>query len=207
MYIPTQFDEDRLPVLHQAIRTAGLANLVTNGPDGLIATPLPLLIDPDEGSLGTLYGHIARANPQWRGHNNSEALAIFMGPDTYITPSYYETKRETGKVVPTWNYITIHAHGPAEFSDDLSLLRSIVTRLTGKFEAGRAAPWAVTDAPDNFINTQMKGIVALRMPITRLQGKWKMSQNRNDLDRAGVVSGLEADGKPALAALVRGPAA
>ena len=203
MYIPTQFAEDRLPVLHDAIRQTGLANLVTTGPDGIIASPLPLMLDPDAGPYGTLYGHVARGNPQWRTTDAAiEALAIFMGPDAYVTPSYYETKRETGKVVPTWNYVTIHAYGTISFSEDLGRLLEVVTRLTARHEAGRADPWKVSDAPPAFTQSQLKGIVAFEMPIARLQGKWKMSQNRNATDRAGVVTGLREDGNEAVASVV-----
>ncbi len=127
---------------------------------------------------------------------------MFMGADSYISPAWYETKRETGKVVPTWNYITIHAYGPVTFFEDATELLDVVTRLTTRHEGGREAPWAVSDAPAPFIQSQLKGIVGFRMPITRLQGKWKMSQNRNPADRTGVVAGLAADGKVAVAAVV-----
>lgn len=204
MYVPTQFAEDRLPVLHEAMQATGLANLVTTGPEGIIASPLPLMLDPAGGAYGTLYGHVAKGNPQWRTAAGSEALAIFMGADAYITPSWYQTKRETGKVVPTWNYVTIHAYGPITFSDDLGELLEVVTRLTAQHEGKRADPWAVTDAPAAFIQGQLKGIVAFSMPITRLQGKWKVSQNRTLPDREGVVAGLRADGEDAAADLVAG---
>lgn len=203
MYIPPHFNEDRLDVLHAAIRDAGLATLVTMGADGIEASPLPLLLDPAEGPFGTLHGHLARANPQWRTADPAvEALATFMGPDAYVTPAWYQTKQETGKVVPTWNYVTVHAYGPVTFSADTAELLDMVTRLTVRHETGRAAPWAVDDAPAPFIASQLKGIVAFRMPITRLQGKWKMSQNRPQADRDGVVAGLLAEGADAAAALV-----
>ena len=203
MYTPVAFAEDRLPVLHRAIQESGLANLVTMGPEGILATPLPLLLDPAAGPYGTLFGHLARPNPQWTACDpDVEALAVFMGPDAYISPSFYATKRETGKVVPTWNYVTIHAYGTPVFSEDLGELLDAVTRLTRRHEDGRAEPWAVADAPAAFTQAQLRGIVAFRMQITRLQGKWKMSQNRPQADRDGVVSGLEADGNPQAAALV-----
>jgi transcriptional regulator len=203
MYVPEHFSEHRLPVLQQAIASAGLANLITMGAGSLIASPVPLMLDPEAGPYGTLIGHLARGNPQWRASDNSvQALAIFMGPDAYISPSYYETKRMTGKVVPTWNYVTIHAYGTVSFSEDTEDLLQIVTRLTARHEAGRAAPWAVSDASPAFTQSQLKGIVALRMPIERLQGKWKMSQNRPAHDRLGVVGGLEADGAHDVAAIV-----
>jgi transcriptional regulator len=203
MYVPEQFAEHRLPVLHQAIASAGLANLITTGEEGIIATPVPLMLDPEAGPYGTLIGHLARANPQWRKTDTAvQALAIFMGPDAYISPSYYATKRETGKVVPTWNYVTIHAYGTITFSEDTDELLQIVTRLTAKHEAGRASPWAVSDAPPSFTQSQLKGIVALRMPMDRLQGKWKMSQNRTAQDQSGVIEGLQADGQQNVAAIV-----
>jgi transcriptional regulator len=204
MYVPEQFAENRLPVLQDAIASAGLANLVTTGTEGIIASPVPLMLDRDAGPYGTLVGHLARGNPQWRASDTAvQALAIFMGPDAYVSPSYYETKRATGKVVPTWNYVTIHAYGTITFSEDTEDLLRIVTRLTARYEAGRAAPWAVSDAPPAFTQSQLRGIVALRMPIERLQGKWKMSQNRTAPDRSGVVEGLRADGKADVAAIVQ----
>jgi transcriptional regulator len=194
MYVPPQFAEDRLDVLQDAIRRTGLANLVTVGPDGLIASPLPLMLDAADGPYGVLYGHLAKANPQWRVTPAVDALAIFMGPDAYVSPGWYETKRETGKVVPTWNYITVHASGPVSFFEDATELLDVVTRLTERHEAGRADPWAVSDAPAPFVASQLKGIVGFRMPIRVLQGKWKLSQNRPLADRVGVRAGMAADG-------------
>jgi transcriptional regulator len=190
MYTPAHFNEGDPSALRDIIRSASLANLVTFGPSGLIATPLPLLLDESEGAGGVLYGHVARANPQWREGSGSEAMAIFMGQDAYVTPSWYASKKRDGKVVPTWNYLAVHAYGPAEFFDDADRLLEVVTRLTNRQEQLRAAPWAVSDAPEPFIRAQLRGIVGLRMPITRLEGKRKMSQNRNPEDRAGVKDGL-----------------
>jgi transcriptional regulator len=201
MYIPAHFAEDRVPVLHDAIRTHGFATLVTMTTEGLIASHLPFLIDPSPAPYGTLIGHLARPNPQARGAIG-EALAIFLGPDGYISPSYYATKRETGKVVPTWNYTAIHAYGRLRFIDDRAELLEIVTRLTDRYEGERTAPWAVADAPADFLKGMLNGIIGFELPITRLEGKWKMSQNRPAADRAGVVSGLQADGRPDLADLV-----
>jgi transcriptional regulator len=201
LYVPPLFKEDRIDVLHDAIRRSGLATLITNTADGLIASHVPMLLDAQPTPYGTLIGHLARPNPQARGAIG-EALAIFQGPEAYITPSWYETKRETGKVVPTWNYVAVHAYGTVEFFDDRERLRDVVTRLTERQEAPRAAPWAVTDAPADFIDVMLKGIVGFAMPIVRLEGKWKMSQNRPPADRAGVVDGLEAEGRADLAALV-----
>jgi transcriptional regulator len=201
MYIPPLFKEDRIEVLHDAIRRAGLATLVTPTADGLIASHVPMLLDLEPAPYGTLIGHLARPNPQARGAIG-EALAIFQGPDAYITPSWYATKRQNGKVVPTWNYVAIHAYGAVEFFNDPERLRDVVTRLTERHEGARAEPWAVTDAPPDFIDGMLKGIVGFAMPITRLEGKWKMSQNRPAEDRAGVISGLEAEQRPEVAGLI-----
>ena len=203
MYVPPLFKEDRIDVLHDAIRRTGLATLVTLAADGLIASHVPMLLDPDPAPYGTLIGHLARPNPQAHGAvPGVQGLAIFQGPDVYITPSWYATKRENGKVVPTWNYVAIHAHGPVEFFDDTERLRDVVTRLTEREEQARADPWAVSDAPAAFIDGMLKGIVGFALPIARLEGKWKMSQNRPAQDRAGVVAGLEQQGRENVAVLV-----
>ncbi|TIM61706.1 MAG: FMN-binding negative transcriptional regulator, partial [Mesorhizobium sp.] len=190
MYIPPAFRDDNRESLMATIRAARLATLVTATAEGPQATPLPLLLNESEGEHGTIYGHVAKANPQWRAPVLGDGLAIFMGPDAYVTPAWYQTKQETGKVVPTWNYLAVHAYGPIDFFGDADRLLEIVTRLTNLHEGGRPSPWSVSDAPPDFIQAQLKGIVGLRMPITRLQGKRKMSQNRNAADRAGVATGL-----------------
>lgn len=207
MYVPPAFREDDLAALHATMRETRLANFVTATDEGLVATPLPLFLVPEEGPCGTLYGHLARANPQWKLPMRGDAMALFMGPDAYVSPSWYPSKREHGKVVPTWNYVAVHAYGPAEFFEDADRLLGIVTRLTDLHERPRADPWAVTDAPPSFIRAQLKGIVGLRLPITRLEGKRKMSQNRSAADRAGVAAGLAASDRPserAAAALIPG---
>ena len=201
MYNPPLFKEDRIEVLHDAIRCTGLATLVTQTADGLIASHVPMLLDPEPAPYGTLIGHLARPNPQARGAIG-EALAIFQGADAYITPSWYATKRQNGKVVPTWNYVAIHAYGAVEFFNDPERLRDVVTRLTERHEGARAEPWAVTDAPPDFIDGMLKGIVGFAMPITRLGGKWKMSQNRPAEDRVGVVAGLEGEARAEVAELI-----
>jgi transcriptional regulator len=190
MYIPSHFQESDLAVLHKMMREARLATLVTATPEGLIGTPLPLFLVPDEGEYGTLYGHVARANAQGRLPPAGDAMAIFMGPDAYVSPSWYPSKQEHGKVVPTWNYVAIHAYGPVEFFDESDRLLGLVTRLTNRHEGPRAEPWAVTDAPEDYIRAQLRGIVGVRLPIARLDGKTKMSQNRTAEDRAGVAKGL-----------------
>ncbi|QND49995.1 FMN-binding negative transcriptional regulator [Rhizobium lusitanum] len=196
MYVPPAFREDDPAELHAMMREARLCNLITATADGLLSTPLPLFLDPDEGEHGTLYGHLARANPQWKMPVIGNALAIFMGPDAYVSPSWYATKREHGKVVPTWNYAAVHAYGPVEFFEDGDRLLEVVSRLTNLYERPRAEPWAVTDAPEPFIKAQLKGIVGLRLPIGRIEGKRKMSQNRSAADRAGVAEGLGESDRP-----------
>ncbi len=198
LYTPRHFREDRTDVLHAAIRDFPMAQLVTFGETGLEATPLPLLLDLADGGQGALLGHVARANPQWKTADRSvEALAIFSGPDAYISPGWYETKRQTGKVVPTWNYVTIQVRGRISFVEEPQELLEIVRRLTELHENGRDAPWAVADAPADFIASQLRAIVGLRLEITEITGKWKMSQNRSEADRAGVIEGLRAEGAPA----------
>jgi transcriptional regulator len=202
MYLPSHFREERVPLLHDAIRRAGLATLVTAGPEGLEASHVPLLLDPEPAPLGTLHGHLARANPQWRGAGpDLRALAAFLGPDAYVTPSWYATKARTGEVVPTWNYVAIHAHGRLTFFDDPERLRALVSRLTEAHEAGRAQPWAVADAPERYVASLLPAIVGFELRIERLEGKWKASQNRSAEDRAGVVDGLAREGGEAAAAM------
>ena len=190
MYTPPQFEIQELAELHAMMQRCGLAQFVTATSEGILCTPLPLVIDTADGEFGTLHGHLARANPQWKLAATHDALAIFPGLDAYITPSWYATKAETGKVVPTWNYETIHAYGVPEFYDDPERLLDVVTRLTRHHEESRPAPWQVGDAPPEFLQGQLRGIVGIRMPIRRLEGKRKMSQNRPAADRAGVVQGL-----------------
>jgi transcriptional regulator len=195
MYVPQLFAETRVPVLHQAIEDIRFGTLVTLSGDGLEASHVPMLLDPEPGPYGTLSGHLARTNPQWRSlAAGAEALAIFLGPYAYVSPSWYPSKQEHGKVVPTWNYVAIHAAGPVTFHDDASHTLAHVTRLTAAMESGRAQPWAVSDAPADFIRGMVKGIIGFELPITRLEGKWKMSQNRPGEDRAGVVEGLRREG-------------
>ena len=205
MYTPPAFRVDDRTEIHAMMRACRLATLVTATADGLLATPLPLILAAEEGEFGVLYGHLARANSQWKAAAIGEAMVLFNGPDAYVTPSWYETKRETGKVVPTWNYQAVHAYGPAELFDDPERLLEAVTRLTNLHEGTRAQPWAVDDAPPEFVQAQLRGIVGLRIPISRLEGKRKMSQNRPQADRRGVAEGLAASeraGDLAVAAMV-----
>jgi len=195
MYLPPHFEMRDLPAIHEAMEAVGLANLVTWNGTELLATPLPLILVRDEGEYGTLYGHFAKANPQGSAPVVGEALALFSGVDAYITPSWYATKQETGKVVPTWNYETIHAYGVPEFFQDEERLLDLVTRLTQHHEGRIGSAWQVSDAPEDFIRGQLRGIVGFRMSIKRLQGKRKMSQNRPFADREGVAVGLRQQGR------------
>jgi transcriptional regulator len=207
MYVPPHFAETDVAKLHQAIRSSGLATLVTLTDAGLFASHVPMLIDPEPAPYGTLVGHVAVANPHAHPPKPGvEALAIFTGPDAYISPGWYATKDETGKVVPTWNYVAIHAYGELDVFRDSESLRALVARLTEKHEAGLPEPWSVDDAPKAFIDSQLKGIAGFRLTIRRLEGKWKMSQNRNPADRAGVIRALSQESDPtkqAVAALVK----
>lgn len=196
MYTPAHFRIEERDEIRAAIRAARLASLVSSGADGLVATPLPMLLDETEGEFGTLYGHVARANPHWQAQVAGDSLAIFMGPDAYVTPAWYPTKAKTGAVVPTWNYVAVHACGPVEFFHEEDRLLDLVARLTDRHEAGRADPWEVGDAPEAFVKAQLRAIVGVRMPILRIDAKRKMSQNRNAEDRAGVVAGLAESADP-----------
>jgi transcriptional regulator len=192
MYIPPAFRMDDLTEVHRMMREARSATLVTATAEGLVGTPLPMILDEREGPYGTLYAHVARANAQWKLPATGEAMAIFSGPEAYVSPSWYAAKQETHRVVPTWNYVAVHAYGPAEFFTDADRLLDAVTRLTNLHEEARPDRWTVSDAPAEFVKSQLKGIVGLRMPITRLDGKRKMSQNRSAADRVGVQAGLSA---------------
>jgi transcriptional regulator len=202
MYLPPHFKQEEQATLHRAISEARLATLVTLGSDGLEASHVPILLDAAEGPHGAIRGHIARANPQWRqAAPDTPALAVFLGPDAYVSPAWYATKKETGKVVPTWNYLAVHAYGRIEFFEDPERLRAIVAELTRRHESTRPAPWAVSDAPAEFIAAQLKGIIGFRLPIERLEGRWKLSQNRPPADRRGVIEGLRREGGAAETAL------
>ena len=202
MYNPPHFQEERPEVLHQLIREHSLATLVTLGPGGLIANHVPLILYPDAGPLGTLRGHLSRMNPQWRDSlPDVHALAIFQGPSAYITPSWYPTKAASGKVVPTYNYMVVHAHGPLQTFEDPQLLERNVRALTELHEARFAQPWSVEDAPPEYVKGLLKSIVGIEIPIARLEGKWKISQNRPAEDRQGAVDGLQQAGDPLSAAM------
>ena len=193
MYVPDHFREDRPNVLQDAIRRIGFATLVTQD---LEANHLPMLLQD-----GVLRGHVARANPVWKA-GAGEALAIFLGPHAYVSPSWYPSKAETGKAVPTWNYITVHARGAINWIQDGDWLRAHVTALSATHEAGRENPWAIGDAPASYVDGLLRAIVGFELTIKRLEGKWKLSQNRDAADRAGVRDGLLSDGREDLSRLM-----
>jgi len=196
MYIPASFRESRLEVLHDFLRAHPFGLLVSAGAGGLRATPLPFLLEADSGQ-GTLRGHLARANPHWRELAGiEECLVVFQGEQGYVTPSWYPSKAATGKAVPTWNYAAVHVWGRPAVVEDAGWLRRQVDALTRGQEARRAQPWAVGDAPEDYLAAQLKAIVGIEIPIARLEGKWKMSQNRDEADRRGVVAGLRDEADP-----------
>jgi transcriptional regulator len=197
MYIPKHFEETRVPVMDALVKAYPFCTLVTMGPGGLIASHIPMVLERDGASLGVLKGHVSRANPQWREFSPEvEALAIFSGPDHYITPSWYPEKVATGKVVPTWNYAVVHVYGRLTVVDDAAWLRRHVETLTNIHEgematAGTGKAWKVSDAPEDYVSAMVKGIMGLELAVTRMEGKWKASQNRSHDDRQGVANGLE----------------
>jgi transcriptional regulator len=207
MYAPKHFEETRPEVLHQLLRAHPLCTLVTLSEDGLVANYIPLLLRADQGPLGTLVGHVARANPVWRATNFVvPVLALFQGPQHYMSPSLYATKQEHGKVVPTWNYAVVQARGMLTVRDDADWVRQQVTELTLQQESARAAPWAVADAPRDYTDTMIKALVGIEIPLSHITGKWKVSQNQPAVNQASVVAGLQQQGGVdalAMAALVR----
>lgn len=206
MYTPSAFRFDALPELHAHILATRLAILVSQGPEGLEASHIPLLLDPHAGEFGTLHGHLARGNPHWRALADGEALVIFPGVDAYISPSFYPAKAEHGKVVPTWNYTAVHAYGQAEVFSDAQRLLEVVSALTDRHEARQVQPWSVSDAPADYIDGMLKAIVGFSIPIARLEGKRKLGQNRSTADVQGVEAGLSASpdrGDQAVAAAMK----
>jgi transcriptional regulator len=193
MYSPQQFEEPRLSVLHDLLRSHPLGTLVVLADNELVANHIPFLVNPDKGTNGTLCGHVARPNPVWKMFGNTvEAMVIFQGPESYITPSWYPSKHADGKAVPTWNYAVVHAYGQPKVIEDGGWLLEHVTQLTKVHEGGQALPWEVSDAPRDFTEQMISRIVGIEIPISKLQGKWKVSQNRKVTDRLGVAAGLES---------------
>ena len=200
MYLPKHFEQNDPQALQALMREHPLATLVSTGDEGLTADHVPLEYD---AASHTLRGHVARANPLWRHAAGQPVLAVFCGPQAYVSPSLYPSKAEHHKVVPTWNYAVVHAHGQLQAIEQAPWLHALVSRLTGHHEAPRAQPWAVTDAPEDFVQQMLRAIVGIEIPVGKLVGKWKISQNRAEPDRLGVAVGL-AETAPAMSVLVRG---
>ena len=207
MYVPAHFKPDDAAV-QELLRHMGAADLITSTPRGFLATMLPLLYDAPGsrtglGELGALVGHVARNNEQWREPAQGQALVIVRGPDAYVTPSWYATKREHGRVVPTWNYITAHMYGRLVAHDDPAWVEALVRRLTARHEAARPAPWSVDDALPAYIAGQLRAIVGVEVLIDRIEGKFKLSQNRSTADIEGVIAGHEEAGQHEMARATR----
>jgi transcriptional regulator len=204
MYLPKHFEQTDPAALHALMVAHPLATLVTPGADGITADAIPLEHIP---ALGVLRGHVARANPLWKHADGTQVLAVFNGPQAYVTPSWYPSKATTHRVVPTWNYTLVHAHGVLRAVDDAPWLRALVGGLTDHHESPRDTPWSVNDAPDDYVQQMLRAIVGIEISVTRLVGKWKISQNRSEPDRLGVADGLATlpgDEAAQMAALVRG---
>lgn len=197
MYIPKHFDEPSLEILHQLMRARPLSTLVTLSSGGLNANHIPLHLSVEGAPLGTLRGHVARGNPLWCDVvKEVDVLAIFNGPEAYISPSWYPSKAETGRAVPTWNYAVAHAYGQLRVIDDKAWLRSHLAALTLQQESSQPAPWQLADAPGDYIDKMLSAVVGIEIDIVRLTGKWKMSQNQPAANQAGVVQGLRAAASP-----------
>ena len=207
MYIPTHFKEDRIEVLHGLIAAHSLGTLVTLDGDGLNANHIPFEIDPAAGDLGTLRAHVGRSNPIWRDlREDVQPLVVFQGPQAYISPSWYASKKETGRVVPTYNYAVVHAHGPLRVIDDPGWLRALLEDMTRRHEEKVGQHWRMNDAPADYIEKILTAIVGIEIPIVRIEGKWKTSQNQPQDNRASVVAGLRevgTDERLAMAGLVQ----
>lgn len=203
MYMPQAFEEKDPDLVFGLMSSLGVATVVSNGPDGMIASHVPVEIDREGGAQGIVRCHFAKPNPQQSLITaGTEVLFIFQGPLAYVTPSWYATKAETGKVVPTLNFAVVHAYGTGRAVEDPIAVRRHLTALTDRFEAGFPEPWKVTDAPDQYIDRLMKGITVVEVALTRLEGKWKLSQNRPEADRRGVAEGFRNDGRADMQALM-----
>lgn len=202
VYLPPHFTETDRDTLHQLIRECPLGLLITLGGDGLSANHIPFIFDANAGDHGRLLGHVARNNMVWRDHDpEQEALVVFQAADGYVSPNWYPTKGETHEVVPTWNYAVVHAYGPLAIHDDPTWVRGQAGRLTKQQEAPQATPWKMADAPRAYTETMLAQIVGIEIPISRLIGKFKASQNRLPIDREGAIAGLRGTGDPGDAAM------
>lgn len=192
MYLPSHFHEPALVTLHKLIKAHPLGTWVVHGSNGIEINHIPFLLDAANSPNGALLGHVARANPVWKNISNTKSVVIFTGEHGYVSPSWYPGKAQHHRVVPTWNYAAVHAHGSAEFIDDRHWLLELIVRLTNNHEAANASPWRVTDAPADYIDKMLGAIIGVRISIERLEGKFKLSQNRSEADRMGVIAGLRS---------------
>ena len=206
-YLPPHFEETDTATLHALVRAHPLATWVVQHQGELLVNHIPFLLDAERGEHGMLVGHVARANPVWQAlAGGATSVAVFTGPQAYVSPNWYPSKHAHGKAVPTWNYATVHAHGVPQAFDDPARVLDVVTRLTQAHEAGQALPWQVADAPADYIASMLKAIIAIEIPVRRWAGKWKVSQNRPAADQQGVAAGLTGQGCGAaaqMAALVQ----
>jgi len=193
MYCPSLFREDRLEVQHAFIRSHPLGLLISHGASGLVANLVPFVLRTGDSERGVLQAHMARANPQWRELDDQAVLVVFRGPDAYVSPSHYATKKETGKVVPTWNYAMVQVRGKVRLRDQGEWLAEQINVLTTTHEANRVEPWSVTDAPREYIEAQKRAIVGIEIEIATLEGKWKVSQNQPEANRHSVAAGFSTD--------------
>jgi transcriptional regulator len=210
MYLPSQFEETRIDVLHQLVQRHPLGLLITHDGQDIEANAIPFLLDAGPaGRPGTLLAHVARANPVWKeARHDADSLVVFQGPQAYISPGWYPSKAVTGQEVPTWNYVMVQARGRLRVRDDPQWVLNLITRLSERHEAGRPMPWAVGDAPPDFIDKLLGAIVGIEIELASITGKWKVSQNKKAVDRAGVVHGLgqqPGDEAAAMARQVRQP--
>lgn len=197
MYLPSRYAESRTEAMHALMHAHPLAHLVTLGTDGLESNPLPFELDDRDGEFGVLRAHAARANPFWRSASRSQdALVIFQGPDAYISPQWYPSKQVDGRAVPTWNYLTVHAYGPLRIVDDRIWLRALLDRLTRTHERHQPVPWRLDEAPADYLEQLLGLVIGIEIPIRRLQGKWKNSQNQPRVNQLGVMSGLQQQANP-----------
>jgi transcriptional regulator len=191
-YLPSHFEETRPHVMHALVAEHPLATWVVQSQGELLINHIPFLLDPERGEHGTLIGHVARANPVWKALNTSASVLVFHGEQAYISPNWYPSKHANGKAVPTWNYAVVHAHGVAQAFEDRERLLTLVTRLTQRHEASQAVPWAVSDAPTDYINAMLNAIVGIEIPVQHWEAKFKVSQNQPATNRLGAVAGLTA---------------
>jgi transcriptional regulator len=204
MYLPKHFEETRPERLHGFMSAYPLGLLITQGTGGVVANPIPFMLLPQQGAQGTLIGHVARANPVWKQAAGAhDALVVFQGPQGYVSPGWYASKPEHGKVVPTWNYSTVQARGPLVVHDTVEAVRAVVHTLTTHHEAAQAQPWAMQDAPADYIDQMLRAIVMIEVPVSHLVGKFKLSQNRSTPDREGVEAGLEERGVAGLSSTMQ----